>query len=334
MNRKQLDAFAAHHGLSVEAVESALALADARPTPHDVRGFVVRLLHLAGVLSMAAGVVFFVAANWAAIGIFGRFALVESALLVTVVLAVWRPPPHPLGRYALLVAFVVTGALFALFGQTYQTGADVYELFLNWSLLGLAFVIAAQWSVVWAAWTLVLNVALTLFCVARPEAGLFWRVLAGWDVSLAQLLLVPLAVNSGLWLTSVALEDTRYAHLAPPWLGRFALACAVAYGTWAGLVVVLGRAEAGGAIWGLLLPLAVFAAIVMHTLRRRVDVFPLAMIEASLIVLSTAWIMDAGGFDDTGLLFVVAAWLVVSSTVSGRYLMHLVQTWDPMEARR
>lgn len=328
MNRKELDTFAAHYDLSAQAVDAALALADGRPTGADKRRFGMRLLHLSGVLSIAAGVVFFVAANWAAIGVFGRFALVEGALVVTVAVALWRPPPHAVGRYALLLAFILSGALFALLGQTYQTGADVYELFLNWSLLGLAVVVAAQWSVVWAAWILVLNVALALFCAARPEAGLFWSLVSGWDPSLSRLLVVPLMVNVLLWLASVILEDSPWARLAPGWLGRFALTCAVAYGTWAGMIVVL---RSGEGFVGVLVPLVVFAAVVMHTLHRRVDVFPLAVIEASLIVLSTTWIAEQGGFDDIGLFFVIAAWLVVSSTVSGRYLMHLVQSWDAME---
>jgi len=331
VNRKELDAFAAHYGLSTSAVASALALTDARPTGADVRRFGVRVLHLAGVLSIAAGVVFFVAANWAALGIFGRFALVQGALVVSVGVALWRPPPKPAGQYALLLAFIVTGALFALFGQTYQTGADVYELFLNWSLLGVFFAFAAQWSVVWAAWTLVLNVALSLYCAARPEAGLFWVVLAGFDLRISHLLLVPLAVNATLWLTSVALEGSPWSRFAPGWLGRFALACAVAYGTWAGIVVIV---RSGEGFLGVLLPLGIFAGIAWHTLRRRVDVFPLATIEGSLIILSTTWIVDAlDAFDDAGTLFVIAAWLVVSSAVSGRYLMHLVRTWDAMEAR-
>lgn len=331
MNRKELDAFAAHHGLSVEAVASALVLADARPTGAEVKRFGVRLLQLAGVLSIAAGVVFFVAANWGALGIFGRFALVQGALVATVALALWRPPPHAIGRYALLLAFIVTGALFALFGQTYQTGADVYELFLNWSLLGLVLVVAAQWSVAWAAWTLVLNVALLLFCAARPEAGLFWRVLSGWDLGLSQLLLVPLAVNVLLWLTSVRLEGSRWSHLAPAWLGRFALACAVAFGTWAAMIVVLRAAGPGEGFVGLVVPVVVFAGIAMHTMRRRVDVFPLALLEASLIVLSTTAIVEYLDFDEVGLFFVIAAWLVVSSTVSGRWLMRFVREWDTLD---
>ncbi|MBT8488130.1 MAG: DUF2157 domain-containing protein [Gemmatimonadetes bacterium] len=329
MNRKALDDFATHYGLSAEGVEQALELARARPSTPALIGFCVRLLHLAGVLSLAAGVVFWVAANWAVIGVFGRFALVQAVLAASVGFALWRPPPHPVGRYALLLAFIVTGALFALYGQTYQTGADVHELFLNWALLGLAFVVATQWSVSWAAWTLVLNVALFLFCAARPAAGLFWRLLAGWEVSLSHLLLLPLAVNLLLWLATIGLERSGLAHLAPAWLGRFVLAWAVFYGTWSATLVVVGAAE--GEIGGLLVPLAVFAGIAWHTLGRRTDVFPLALLVASLIVLGTALIIEVGAFDEIGMFFVISAWLVVSSTLSGRYLMHLVRSWGRTE---
>jgi len=330
MNRKELDAFARHYALPEAGVETALALTDARPSPEDIRRFGVRVLHLAGVLSIAAGVVFYVAANWTVLGVAGRFVSVDGFFLATAALALWRPPPHAVGRYALLLCFITAGTLFALFGQTYQTGADVYELFLNWSVLGLALVVAAQWSVAWAGWVVVLNVALALFCAARPEAGLFWRLLAGWDVSLSHLLLVPLAVNVALWMLAATAQGTRWERLAPSWLGRFVLACAVAYGTWAALLVVVRsgpRAEGGV---GLVVPLLVFAGLAMHTLKRQRDVFPLALIEASLIVLSTAWIVEALDFGDGAIFFVVALWLVVTSTVSSFYLMRLVRAWEPL----
>ena len=329
MNRKELDALAAHHGLTADGVVSMLALADARPPRAEFQGFALRLLRLAGVLSIAAGVVFFVAANWSALTVFGRFALVQAFLVGVVAIALRWPPPHRLGRSALLLAFIVTGALFALFGQTYQTGADVYELFLNWALIGLPLVVAAQWSVVWAAWTLVLNVALWIFCGARPETGLLWLAFSLWELDQSTLLLVPLVVDVALWMISVSLERTRWSHLAPGWLGRFALACAVAVGTWSGMLVVLGADEV---ILSLLVVLVVFTAIALHTLRRRRDVFPLAAIEAGLIVLSTTWIARNADFDDTSILFLLAAWLIVTSTVSSRYLMRLVHRWDGAEA--
>lgn len=326
MDRKVFDALAAHHGLTTEAVERMLILAGARPDRTAVMLFAVRVLHLAGVLSIAAGVVFFVAANWSALAVFGRFVLVEGVLVVAIGVALWRPAPQVFGRYALLLAFVVTGALFALYGQTYQTGADVHELFLNWALMGVPLALAAQWSVVWAAWILVLNVALWLFCGARPETGVLWIVFSSRGLSTSQLLLVPLLVNAALWVAGRALRRTRWSSLAPAWLGRFALACAVASGTWSGLLTVLGGGG-GDRGMGLAVPLAIFAMIGLDALRRRDDVFPLAMIEASLIVLGTAWIAQVTDFDDAGFL-VLAGWLILASTVSGHSLMRLVRAWE------
>ena len=187
---------------------------------------------------------FFVAANWSAFPVAGRFALVQTAFGVSVGLALWRPPPHPAGRYALLGAFIAAGALLALFGQTYQTGADVYELFLTWTLIGLPLVLAAQWSVAWAAWTLVLNVSLLLFCGFRPEAGLLWVVFGGFGLDLPQLLVAAMLVDVALWIAGLAAARTRWSHVAPRWLCRFAFAGAVGFGTWAGFVAIeIGRAH-------------------------------------------------------------------------------------------
>ena len=94
MNRKELDAFVEHHALSPEAARAALDLSRARPTAEELTQFVVRVLLLTGVLSIACGVVFFVAANWDALAVFGRFALIQVALVACVTLALWRPPPH------------------------------------------------------------------------------------------------------------------------------------------------------------------------------------------------------------------------------------------------
>jgi uncharacterized membrane protein len=232
------------------------------------------------------------------------------------------------GRYALLLAFIVSGALLALVGQTYQTGADVYELFFNWALLGLVLVIAAQWSVVWAAWALVLNVSLWLYCGARPEAGPLWVAFSFWDLDPARLLLVPFVVDVLLWLAALRIQRTRWAALAPTWLVRFVLACAVGVGTWSAMLVVLRDGRGDVSPLGLVVPLVAFAGVAWRTLRQKADVFPLAAIEGSLILLSTVWLAQAMDFDDVGVLFVLSAWLIGTSTVSGHYLMRLVRAWE------
>ena len=59
----------------------------------------------------------------------GGHTLVVAGL-GAMLLPVWRAP------LALLV-FLITGGLFASIGQTYQTGADPWQLFALWAALGL-----------------------------------------------------------------------------------------------------------------------------------------------------------------------------------------------------
>lgn len=326
MNRKDLDAFVAHYRLSAEAADVALDLAGARPDAAELQLFLVRLLQLAGVLSLAAGLVFFVAANWQDLGVTGRFALLEVVIVGSVALALWKPPPHSLGRYSLLMAFIATGALLALFGQTYQTGADVYELFLSWALLGLAFVVAGQWSALSAAWLLVLNVALLLFFNARPGGGWLWALFAPvrWNESFE--LLVPASLDLALWWVADFGRRMRWNACSARWVAGLALTCAFGFLTAAG-IEALGSAMDGVDLLAMFIVLGLEAAVVAHAMRSRDDVFPLALTAASVIVMVAQALSEHSGFDDIGLMLLMALWLTASSTISGRVLMSLVRAW-------
>jgi uncharacterized membrane protein len=58
---------------------------------------------------------------------------------------------------------VLVGALFGVFGQVYQTGADPYELFLTWALIIVPWVIAARFTTLWVIEVALLDVALALW---------------------------------------------------------------------------------------------------------------------------------------------------------------------------
>jgi uncharacterized membrane protein len=328
MNRKELDAFVAHHRLAPVAIEASLDIVAARPSALEIRHFAVRLLQLAGVLSLAAGVVFLIAANWSEFGVMGRFALVQFVLVVSLALALWRPPPQSLGKYAVLMAFISTGALLALFGQTYQTGADLYELFLTWAVLGLPFVIAARWSVVAGAWLVVINVALLLFFGWRPQGGWLWAVFSPWHASTTVQLLAPAIFDLALWTLAEYLRRAYVLPLAPRWVARLALACAIGFATWAATHAVVQSSFGGGESVTVIVVLGLEAAVALYAMQRRDDVFPLALIAGSLIVISTCAFAASTDIKEVGLFFSIALWLVVSSTITGRVLMSLVRTWS------
>ena len=94
-----------------------------------------RLTLFAGTTALGAALIFFVAANWAAIGRFGKFALVEAVVIAAVGIYAALGPERASGKAALLVATLALGALLAFVGQTYQTGADTFELFSSWAAI-------------------------------------------------------------------------------------------------------------------------------------------------------------------------------------------------------
>lgn len=298
---------------------------DERPTLAEWRAFGARLLHAAGLASVGAGVIFFVAANWSAWGLAGRFGLLQAGLLLGVGVALWRPPPSRVGQAGLLLATLLTGALLALFGQSYQTGADVHELFFTWSLLALPFAVAALSGAVWAVWWVVLNVGLALLCGGQGPDHFFWRVLDGWGRDRATLLMLPGLVNlfgSGLfwWL-----GRSRFAEAAPLWLARALLGIGLAYGVAASFPY---KDAHSAVIIGLYALISV--GIAGGTLARRRDVFPLTVLAGCWITVSTVWLTDAMRMSDMGEFLLVALWLIGSSAAAGALLMGLLRQWRGM----
>jgi uncharacterized membrane protein len=324
--RDELDRIAANYSLDEAGVSTMLEIAGASPDRADVRIFLARSAGIGAVLSLAAGVVFFVAANWSRIAVFGRFALLELLLLAFVAIALVKPPPRFVGRAAVLLAFVATGALLALFGQTYQTGADVYELFLTWALLGLPFAIVARWGVVSAAWVLVLNTALLLFCAWHPRGGLLWMVFDGTRFTTVHALLFAAYLNLALWFT---FEKLALAAV-PEWVRRLLLSCGFGFVTWVGIVGVVDNdflfgqnATPGTAMLG---AFAAMAVVSWLALRSRRDVYPLAVAMGSLIVVILCAVPRFTN-DDDAMFFGFAVWLIASSTIAGKVLMSLTRRW-------
>lgn len=295
---------------------------DDRPTPAEWRVFGARLLQAAGLGSLGAGVIFFVAANWHAWGLAGRFGLLEAGLMLCVVVALWQPPPLRAGQAALLLATLLTGALLALFGQSYQTGADVHELFFTWALLALPFAVAALSGAVWAVWWVVLNVGLALLCNRLALGHFFWLVLDDWSRDPATLLMLACLVNllgAGFFQM---LRHSRFVEATPLWLVRFLLSIGLGYGVAASLPHMTDHS---GGVVGLYALISI--GIAGATLARHRDVFPLTVLAGCWITISTAWLAHSMRLDDIAQTFILAVWVISSSAAAGKLLIHLLHQW-------
>jgi uncharacterized membrane-anchored protein/uncharacterized membrane protein len=174
--------------------------------------FLTKLAWGLAVLLLASGLVTWIAANWENWGHVAKFALAQGAVLVSAGLALlfrrrsggWG---HDLGVPAALtgLAAVATGGLLALIGQTYQTGADPWQLFALWTVLIIPWVFTVRSVFLSVLWLVLINTALYLWIdVAR--LGWFGR-------SYTTQTLLALAVNALLLLAAETIWRARH----DPW---------------------------------------------------------------------------------------------------------------------
>ncbi len=202
-----------------------------------------------GIALLGFGLILWIAANWDTLSRAGRFALLQAVVLVALAGALWRPALRaPLA----LLAFLGTGGLFAYFGQTYQTGADPWQLFALWAALALPPALAVRSDVLWAPWALVAAVGISLW--VQAHTGHSWRVhpddlrvyLGGWGAALALVgaLSAPLRGHTGAgpWALRTALTLTISGIAATALGGLFGSAVGLPYPL--GLLVLAAMAAA------------------------------------------------------------------------------------------
>ncbi|HEY5724297.1 MAG TPA: DUF2157 domain-containing protein [Allosphingosinicella sp.] len=161
------------------------------PGRADWRSFLSSLTLWLGTLALAAALIFFFAFNWDDLGRFAKFGLVEGAILIGLA-ACWRLGLDGApGKAVLVLLSLLVGALLALTGQVYQTGADSYELFAWWAVLILPWTILGRFSPLWLVWLAIVNLAVILYPLDdRDSDALLWILfgingiaLAAWEAA-------------------------------------------------------------------------------------------------------------------------------------------------------
>jgi len=250
---------------------------------HAWRQFLARGTLWLGVWLLGSAVICWVAANWQDMSKFQRFAGAQALLAVCVLAAAWAgwrlraatgPRRHAPGAL-LALAGLLLGALLALLGQTYQTGADTWELFAWWAALLLPWALVAASQAVWLLWVVVVNVAALLYLGAF--GGLFW-----WAIGPGLPTLLLAALNL---LLLAAWECAAWRWRAGTRVGPRVLA-ALIIGTLVlaltfGDSVLRGLGSITGAAW-----VAVTLGLGYYYQRARRDLLILAMLAAGAICVS------------------------------------------------
>jgi uncharacterized membrane protein len=169
--------------IPAEKITDALKAIQIIPDGKRWRTFVDRLLLWLGGLSLAFAVMFFIAYNWDGISRYAKFGIIEGLIVLAIIAYCNLGQNTAASKVALIVATIWLGVLLALCGQTYQTGADPWQLFFNWALLMLPWALIGRFPAIWIVWAILINISIVLYhqtfsgvfgIMFTSEPGVFW----------------------------------------------------------------------------------------------------------------------------------------------------------------
>ncbi|TFL11537.1 DUF4401 domain-containing protein [Pusillimonas caeni] len=273
------------------------------------RGFIYRAGTGLACLLLASAGVCWVAANWEHASNLQKLAGAQMLLAVLVLAAVWRARPGSEGRleagnrnftaaaHLAGLAGVATGALLALIGQIYQTGADAWQLFLAWAALLIPWLLTQHTVFLGLLFAVVLNTALGLYLGVHD--GGIWRDFGGWT-SAALLAALLNAVLLAAWERCIAYFDDGWR------IGPRILAMAVA--GWLVAAAFAGIDSRAGPIGISILGWAVLATMYLAYTRLRSDLAIVSLAALAAFVLLVLPLLYWVG-SEAGLLLVVVVLL-------------------------
>lgn len=307
--------------IPAEKIGDALSAAKVTPDGKAWRSFIDHLLLWLGGLALAFAAVFFTAYNWNDIGRFARFGMVE-VFMVLAIAAYWKLGGHTVaGKVSLLMVTIFLGVLLALYGQTYQTGADPWQLFFNWAFLMLPWALIGRFPAIWIVWVALINLSIVLY--HQAFRGVFWAML-GSDTGMLWLV---------FFFNTLALAAWEFLAGTWHWLSeRWAIRLlAVGSGvpiTWLALYAIfreLGEVNVlSGLVW------AIWLAVLYFIYRKiRPDLFMLAGGCLSGIVVLVAFLSKYMLEDGTAGGFLFLALVVIGlGTGAAVWLRTIHRVWQ------
>lgn len=297
--------------IAPERLRAALEAGGALPGAGDWRRFLDRLLLWLGAVMLATAAIFFFAFNWQEMGRLAKIGLVEVLTLGALVL-VWRLGlERAAGKASLLAASLLVGALLALIGQIYQTGADSYELFAVWAAAILPWALVGRLPALWILWLALVNLAVSLYFLT---SGLLWGLVfaperLGW---------LLFGLNTAALLAWEALAAAGIDWLRERWSVRILATASGAVITALAVHDVADWRSASG--WGAPVWLAWLAAAYAAYRHKIKDLYVLAGGVLSVIVVAATFLGKHMPMKDAGALLFIGLVVIGLSAAGGWWL--------------
>ena len=318
-------------------LNAAILVAYPHPTQHNWLLLIANLVLFLGILLLSAGVIFFMAFNWDTLANLTKFAIIEGLFMTFIggfylangVAKTSKPPKLSalnaswnLPNAMLLGASIMVGALLALVGQTYQTGADPWQLFALWALFILPFAVIAGFDLLWLLVVALINVSLGIYFDSFSQ-------LFGVHLEHIQIIAIFGLVNLSIHLLfSLARRLT--------WAGRSRFQCPIVEATsllasvvslsWLMIWVVFDFNSTAHSGFYILVYLTIMATLFGYYRYRLPALYPLTLVLISLCATIVS-LLSKGLFDsnDPVGIFLFIAIIIIGLTSGCLYWLKLIQ---------
>lgn len=283
------------------------------------QSFIDILMLWIGSLALGFSLLFFVAYNWTEVGRFAQFALVEVSIILAIVVYYFSKTTL-ISQIALVLATLILGVLLALFGQTYQTGADTWQLFFTWAVLMLPWSIISRFSPLWIFWILLINLSIILYYDTFNSQ---WGIFFDGDTSLLWSLF---AFNLIAHFIGEVLVKYRSITLESSYLYFVSLAHGIAITSLVFIAIIDKKYQGGFATF-----LWICYILAMYVFYRHItqSLFILAGLALSTIVIIITFLsfqMINIGFNE-GSLLLLALMMIGLGTASALWLKNIQKEW-------
>lgn len=342
LSRNSLSLLCDSGRISPAAWSRALDVCGFRPDGKAWLTYWRQVFLLSGVLFFLAGIICFIAWNWDDMQPFARMTLVGVIVAGAGIGSVAVGPDSRPGQALLLACGVAMGPLLAVFGQTYQTGAELWELFRVWTVLLVALAIAGKQAGLWFAAWLSGNVFAALWLgrnLTSPfDAFSHFFAIPEWLVAIA------CAILLWEWAAQRAGQKDAQSWLRSRWLPRL-LFLDLAARTACYLIVGIFESYNWADAWQLWLPhqIVPYFAVAMAGFawwwyrKKEPDLFMLATLLGAGTAVLLAVLAEAGLFFDLGVVTAFLFWgLLVTGLTAGlaKVLLHLQKAMSTEEGKK
>jgi uncharacterized membrane protein len=313
IDRSDINIVSRHSNLG-EAAAHALLEKNVYNDVASWKKFLHLLFIVLGIGFTVSGIIFFFAYNWESLHKFAKMGILEVLVVASTLAALFFKSLHILVKKSILTgAAMLVGALFAVYGQIYQTGANAYDFFLAWTLAVTIWVLVANFAPLWLLYVTLVNTTIILY---------FGQIAPEVSFTLICLLLFALNVAA---LFIFILLSSKYKEIDfPVWFRNIlALACVCLATVELSIAVWEPRLSPSSAVFLLLASVAYIMGIQYG--RKARSIFFYAIISLSGLYIASSLLLRISS--DIGMFLILIFLDLVGITMLVKYLFKIQKKW-------